>query len=671
MEHKLFTKLSKFYSKNKKKLTEFIKYNKQFCSFVILSLISCFCLRLLTVGNWYDIFPLFIDLGCILILGSFAYFIKPKHQFKYFVSLLLIITVVNVINSIYYTFYTSYASFGLLATIGQVGEVGDAVFEKMHFSQFIYVLFFIIFIYINRILSRGEYFNIVSKIEKGKKLFCNTFIIGLCILALSVCFLKKSDFSKLSKQWNREYIVERFGIIVYQTNDLIQTLRSSVNNLFGYDEALKVVTDYYENNTRQVSLNEYTNIFNGKDIIFVHMESMMSFFVNLKVKGIEVTPNLNKLVNEGMYFSHFYPQISVGTSSDTEFTLNTSLMPVQSGTVFVSYYNRDYETLEKLLVQNGYYTFSMHGNKRTMWNRDKMHPKLGYMDFYAEDNFIVNDEDIVGLGLSDISFFNQAVEKMKTINNEHDKFMGTLITLSNHTPFDDTDKYLGLDLSYENSVYDEQLGITKNVHYDYLENTIIGNYIKSANYADYALGLFIDSIKNSEEFNDTVFVFYGDHDAKLGRKEFNYFYNYDFNTGDIKEESDPTYIDYDYYTNELNKNTPLIIWDKNRTLTGIVDYYMGMIDVMPTIGNMLGIYNKYALGHDIFDIKNDNVIVFPNGNFLTEKIYYNNTQGEYKVFNDEVIDEAYIEKNRKYTEEILDVSDKYIVYDLKKRMEEK
>ena len=30
---------------------------------------------------------------------------------------------------------------------------------------------------------------------------------------------------------------------------------------------------------------------------------------------------------------------------------------------------------------------------------------------------------------------------------------------------------------------------------------------------------------------------------------------------------------------------------------------MGMIDIMPTIGNMLGIYNPYALGHDIFEIK--------------------------------------------------------------------
>ena len=50
------------------------------------------------------------------------------------------------------------------------------------------------------------------------------------------------------------------------------------------------------------------------------------------------------------------------------------------------------------------------------------------------------------------------------------------------------------------------------------------------------------------------------------------------------------------------------MWTKNsklrNTLKGEVKYYMGMIDVAPTILNMLGYKNEYALGHDIFNIKN-------------------------------------------------------------------
>ena len=75
------------------------------------------------------------------------------------------------------------------------------------------------------------------------------------------------------------------------------------------------------------------------------MESIQNFLIDLKVNGVEITPNINKLSREGMYFSKFYPQISIGTSSDTEFTLSTGILPSSSGTVFVNYFNRKYESM--------------------------------------------------------------------------------------------------------------------------------------------------------------------------------------------------------------------------------------------------------------------------------------------------------------------------------------
>ena len=46
-----------------------------------------------------------------------------------------------------------------------------------------------------------------------------------------------------------------------------------------------------------------------------------------------------------IYFSNVYSQESVGNSSDSEFTSLTSLLPSSSGTVFMNYFNRDYETI--------------------------------------------------------------------------------------------------------------------------------------------------------------------------------------------------------------------------------------------------------------------------------------------------------------------------------------
>ena len=89
-----------------------------------------------------------------------------------------------------------------------------------------------------------------------------------------------------------------------------------------------------------------------------------------------------------------------------------------------------------------------------------------------------------------------------------------------------------------------------------------------------------------------------------------------------------------------------------------------------TILNMLGYKNEYALGHDIFNIKNNNVVAFPNGNFLSSVMYYNNSTGEYYVINDStVIDDNYVDKTKESVEKMLEVSNSIIVYDLLNKKE--
>ena len=345
---------------NKKKLIKFtkgifknawnyIKYNRLFLSFILFCFVNCFLLRCFTVANWYNNKTIFIDLFIGVLFGSFAYFFPVKHQFKYMVTLMSINTFICVVNAIYYSFFGTFVSAGLLMTLGQVSEVGNAVFEKLSFLHFIYIIPLIIFIIINRILVKKDYFNVVEQIENGKKLFLTSLLVSAIFLTFNLATLSKSSYSSLVKQWNRETIVKSFGVIIYQCNDLFQTVRSSLSSLFGYEEAARRFEEYFIEYPYQESNNKYTGMLEGYNVVALHMESMMTFLIGLEVNGVEVTPNLNKLVKKSMYFDNFYPQVSAGTSSDTEFTLNTSLMPAQIGTAFVSYYDRTYISLEKLL----------------------------------------------------------------------------------------------------------------------------------------------------------------------------------------------------------------------------------------------------------------------------------------------------------------------------------
>ena len=70
-------------------------------------------------------------------------------------------------------------------------------------------------------------------------MFIGTLIVGLITVFFIVITLSTMEISRIVKQWNREYIVQRFGIVLYQSNDLIQSLKPKISSLFGYDEAAK------------------------------------------------------------------------------------------------------------------------------------------------------------------------------------------------------------------------------------------------------------------------------------------------------------------------------------------------------------------------------------------------------------------------------------------------
>ncbi len=101
-----------------------------------------------------------------------------------------------------------------------------------------------------------------------------------------------------------------------------------------------------------------------------------------------------------------------------------------------------------------------------------------------------------------------------------------------------------------------------------------------------------------------------------------------------------------------------------------IDKPMGMIDVLPTLGNMLGVSSKYALGNDIMNIKReDAIVVFKDGSFITDKIYYSVKNREAYTISSGIITDDYISKRSDYADKIIEISNNIIVYDLIDKME--
>ena len=649
-------------------IREYFKNNVLFITFVLVcvansTLLRFFCMR--SIENYLSFKAVIADSIVVITIGSFVYLFKPKNRFIYLFICCLFLTGICIVNSVYYTFYTSFASISMLSLTQYIGDVGDAVVENvLQLKDLIYVIGPLILLYVHLKLKKKNYYKKVELKIVRKKKTLKTLSFAATLLVLFLITLSSLDVSRFLKQWNKEYIVMRFGIYVYQANDLFTSIQPKINSMFGYDNASREFKEYFEaNNTHEE--NEYTNIFEGKNVLVIHAESMMNNIIDLKFNNEEVSPNLNKLAHEGMYFSNFYSQVSVGTSSDSELTYNTSLMPTKSGTAFVSYSDRKYISIPTLLKEKGYYTFSMHANNADFWNRRNMHKSLGYQKFYSKTDYVVNKENSIGLGLSDKEFFKQSIPKIEKINNKHEKWYGLMIMLTNHTPFSETEKYGEFAVDMKETI-ETETGPEEVVH-PYMEGTKLGNYYKSVHYADSALGELITGLDEAGLLDNTIIVLYGDHDARLPRKDYDRQYNYNKETDTILDKDDPNYKEYDAFQYEIGRRVPFIIWSKDMKGTKLNfenKNVMGMYDVMPTLGNMLGFYNKYALGHDIFSIKDNNIIVFPNGNWVNNRMYYNSQKASYLPLTEEVITESEITENTEYTNKLLDVSNNIIVFDL-------
>ena len=70
------------------------------------------------------------------------------------------------------------------------------------------------------------------------------------------------------------------------------------------------------------------------------------------------------------------------------------------------------------------------------------------------------------------------------------------------------------------------------------------------------------------------------------------------------------------------------------------------------------------LGNDIMNLT-DNIVVFPNGNWLTNNIYYNSQKDQYKILNTNyIVNSDEITNNNEYASKRLGISNDIILYDL-------
>ena len=122
------------------------------------------------------------------------------------------------------------------------------------------------------------------------------------------------------------------------------------------EKEIKEIEDWLLWNNEDLDDNEYKSIAKGKNVIFLQIESLENFVINSKVYNQEITPNLNRLTKEGLYFKNIHEQNNAGNSIDMDMMAATGVLPLGDVITYLEYPEVKYNSLPRLLNKEGYNT---------------------------------------------------------------------------------------------------------------------------------------------------------------------------------------------------------------------------------------------------------------------------------------------------------------------------
>ncbi|MDO4988258.1 MAG: LTA synthase family protein [Synergistes sp.] len=549
-----------------------------------------------------------------------------------FAAVLLVdfaLTALIITDLLYMRFYTDLFTVYNLALAGQADDVSDSVFALLRLSDALYFVDFPILAayFFGYRRNNGSFFGKIT----AKRVICTLMAMAISA-AVVFCHITAYD-KKVPKarksMWNRVAVCNNVGALTYHLSDCINAASEKLRTETPSEEKIKDLASWYAENITSRTTPDIFGIAKGKNLIVIQAESLQSFAVGLKINGREVTPNINAFMRETSFARSVFPQTASGNSSDAEFLANTGFYPAASGVAYTRFASRTYKALPQALRRAGYVTIAMHGDRASFWNRHNMYPALGFDKFISKKDY--KTDEIIGLGLSDRSFFAQSLEMLKA---EKKPFYAFLVTLTSHYPF----RWKGLVSPLPQRIYPD--------------TTMVGAYIHAISYFDREFGTFIQNLKKSGLYDESVIILYGDHTA--------------IPRGNADELARLTGLDLSKeHVWRSAQSVPLMIrLPHAQKLKYKENQSIGLANVPRTAAMILGVDYKDTLCGDIFT-SSKMPVIFRNGAFATENIYVDPTEKTaFSLTDGSARPYGSYEKTAKAVKQALEANDMILEHDL-------
>ena len=315
------------------------------------------------------------------------------------------------------------------------------------------------------------------------------------------------------------------------------------------------------------------------NIVFVMLESVgtapMSFYGNL----LDSAPKMDSIIKKSLSFSRFY--VHKPRTAASVFSSITGLPDIED----VKTASRNPMIIDQRIIFDqleGYEKLYFLGGSANWANiRGVFQSNIEELKIYEEGSFEEENRADVW-GIDDYDLFKEADKKLKKIHEKGKPFVAYIQTATNHMPYTVPDKKESFTPILENEIDAETLlkGGFKSL-----------GQLNGIRYLDFNVARFLERTKESGYYDNSIFVFFGDHSIIL--KGMHGLNNNEVNLGI-----------------QLN-HTPCFIHAPKYTKPQVVDTYAKLIDVFPTATSLTKIdYVNYTLGRDLLDSTTTNIAAF-------------------------------------------------------------
>ncbi|MGL4292174.1 MAG: LTA synthase family protein [Bacteroidales bacterium] len=288
---------------------------------------------------------------------------------------------------------------------------------------------------------------------------------------------------------------------------------------------------------------------NKKNVIMIFMESMSADLIGAYEGEKSLTPFLDSLYQQSMSFKNIY-SAGIHTNHGLYSTLY-SFPTILKRNAMKGSDIPAYTGLPSILENNGYHNLFFMTHEAQYDNMNAFLRTNGYHDIYSEENY--PEEKIVNsFGVPDDYLFEYALPVINRQAEKKQPFFATLLTISNHPPYIIPEWFEGKSQEKEDLIVE---------------------------YADHCLKQFMQQAARQSWFENTLFVFLGDHGKMVGNPE--------------------TQMPDSYNHIPLMIYYPGISPEENHKPGG-------QIDIAPTLLGMLNLnYRRHHLGIDLLKEERD------------------------------------------------------------------